>query len=76
LTYKIDAFKMYLSRGNKKVLSDENYEMNSNFVNIVYQLNQSHPGDALRKSIILQRIDEKKQLIAKDWLIEKVRELR
>jgi hypothetical protein len=76
LTYKIDAFKMYLSRGHKKLLSDDIHEMNSNFVNIVYQLNQSHPGDINRKTIILQRIEEKKQLVAKDWLIKKVGELR
>jgi hypothetical protein len=76
LTYKIDAFKMYLSRASKKLLSEDGYEMNSNFVNILYQLMQSQPGDLRRGAVILQRIEEKKQLIAKDWLVEKAKELK
>jgi hypothetical protein len=76
LTYKIDAFKMYLSRSNKKILSEDNYELNSNFVNTVYQLNQASPGDSQKKALILQKIDEKKQIIAKDWLVEKAQELK
>jgi hypothetical protein len=76
LTYKIDAFKMYLSRGNNKILSEDGYEMNNNFLKILIQLTQSKPSDKHRGATILERIEEKKQLIAKDWLVEKAKALK
>lgn len=76
LPYKIDAFKMYLSRGRHKVLSDHNYEININFINILNQLMQSKPGDVGRKETMLRRIEEKKQIFGKDWLIEKAQRLK
>lgn len=76
LPYKIDAFKMYLSRGRQKFLSEDYYEQNNNFVNLLFQLMQSRPGDPKRREILLRRIDEKKQVAAKDWLVEQVKLLK
>jgi hypothetical protein len=75
LSYKIDALKMYLSRNRHSLLSEENYEMNSSFVNILYQLSQSHSRDKERAAKILQRIEDKKYLIAKEWLIKMCQKL-
>lgn len=76
LSYKIDAFKMYLSRSRQKILSENTYEVNVNFVNILNQMFQSKPGDSRRGETIYKRIQEKKQLHEKDWLIEKVKKLK
>ncbi len=73
LPYKMNAFKMTLHRGRKGLLSEHNYEMNNNFLNILSQLAQSKPGDKKRGEIILRRIEEKGRIISKDWLIEKAR---
>jgi hypothetical protein len=76
LSYKIDAFKMYLSRSHHKTMSDENYETNNNFLNILIQLMQSKPSEVGRRAVILRRIEEKKRITVKEWLIEKANELR
>lgn len=73
---KLDAFKMYLNRGRRTLLSEEVYEQNNNFVNLLYQIIKSKPGDTTRKDVLLKRIEEKKQLVHKDWLIAKVKELK
>ena len=76
LFYKLDAFKMYINRASKKILSDDTRERNTNFVNILFQITQSKPGDPNRKEIILKRIHEKSILTDKKWLIEKVNKLK
>lgn len=75
LPYKIDAFKMYLSRGRRNLLAKDYCERNNNFVNILIQIMQSKPGDPKRKETLLLRIAEKKQIMARDWLVEKVNRL-
>lgn len=76
LNYRLDAFKMYLSRGNNKLIASELYENTNNFVNLLYQIIQSRPKDPKRKDILLERIQEKPQLAFRDWLIAKVKELK
>lgn len=76
LPYKIDAFKMYLSRGRQKFLSEDYYEQNNNFVNLLFQLMQSRPGDPKRKEVLLRRIDEKKMVASREWLITQVKLLK
>lgn len=73
---KLDAFKMYVHRSRKTLLSGEFYEQNNNFINLLYQIIKSHPGDTTRKEVLLKRIEEKKQIVYKDWLIAKVKELK
>jgi hypothetical protein len=75
LPYKISAYKMYLSRNHHTLLSKESYEMNLGFINILNQLSQAAPWDTQQGEKILQRIGEKKQLVAKEWLIQKAKKL-
>lgn len=75
LYYKIDAFKMYISRASKKTISKELSEMNSNFINLLHQIAYSTPGDSQRGEKIIQRINAKKLLHDREWLLEKAREL-
>lgn len=76
LPYKIDAFKMYLSRGKRNLLAKDYYERNNNFLNLLIQIVQSKPGDPKRKETLMLRIEEKKQIMAKDWLVAKVKALK
>jgi hypothetical protein len=75
LPYKIDAFKMYLSRNRNNTLSEDSYEMNLNFINLLDQLSKSASWDVKRGEKILQRIADKKQLVAKEWLVQKAKKL-
>ena len=76
LPYKLDAFKMFLSRTSQKLLSDEQRQMNSDFVNLLHQLINSNPGDPKRSELLIKRIQEKKQSAEWRWLIEKAKALR
>lgn len=75
LTYKVDAFKMYLSRGKEKILSENTYNANSNFIKLLIQILQSPPGDRSRKETLLKRLESKAQVIEKDWLLQKIQTL-
>jgi hypothetical protein len=75
LSFKIDAFKMYLSRNKGKILSNENYEMNNNFVNLLQQISQSGKGDKKRHEVLVKRIEEKKNLFLREWLMEKANDI-
>lgn len=76
LPYKIDAFKMFISRASKKVITDYVREMEGNFVNIVLQIVQCTPGDTDKIDRIIRRIQDKKIIGDRDWLLEKVQQLR
>lgn len=75
LQYKLDALKMYISRASKKFLSDNLRKRNADFVNLLYQIMQSPPGDSARSVRLRQRIEDKKWTADRDWLLEKVAEL-
>lgn len=75
LPYKIDAFKMYLSRSSHKFLSPALRERNGDFVNLLYQLNTLPPGDRNRASRVLRRIEQNKGVSDRNWLLEKARQL-
>jgi hypothetical protein len=70
LTYKVDAFKMYLSRAVKNTISDDNREQNANFVNLLTQISQLQKGESERAQRILERIEQKTLIIEKEWLLE------
>lgn len=76
LFYKIDAFKMFISRAGNKVLSENLHELNANFINFLRQLSQSPKiRDKTRSAQIVKRIEEKKLVAERNWLLEKAREL-
>lgn len=76
LTYKLDSYKMFISRASKKVLSDTRREYESNFVNLLLQICQCPPFDTVKKEKIADRIREKKTVADRDWLLEKTSEFR
>lgn len=75
LPYRIDAFKMFLSRASRKSLPAMKHQYQTNFVNLLHQLTQSIPGDKARSAQLLKRIESKKLVAERDWLLEKAREI-
>lgn len=75
LPYKIDAFKMYLSRASQKVISMHIREQNASFVNLLFQLSNTTPGDTTRSQRLIQRIHAKQSIAERDWLLEKAAQL-
>ena len=75
LPYKIDAFKMFISRASQKVLSVHLRELHSNFINILYQVSQSRKGDKKRSEQLTKRLAEKKLVAERSWLQEKIADL-
>ena len=75
LPSKVDAFKMFVSRAGSKSLSPNHFEMLTNFGNFVLQLSQSMPGDKKRSDQLVARIEAKKLVSERAWLLEKAREL-
>ncbi len=75
LPSKIDAFKMYISRAGNKTFSPNLSELFTNFGNFVLQLSQSLPGDKKRSEQLISRIEAKKLVGERGWLLEKAREL-
>jgi hypothetical protein len=76
LPYKLDAYKMFLSRTSPKLLSDQKRQTNTDFLNLLVQLSTSIPGDAKRADTLIKRIKEKKQAAEWRWLMEKAEELK
>lgn len=75
LTYKIDAFRKYNERTASKSISAQLKEMNVNFLNLILQLSQSPPKDKVRAAQLINRINSKKRIAERSWLLEKAREL-
>ena len=76
LEYKIDAFKMFISRAGQKVLSKSLHELFVNFINILRQLNLSQGIQNKSRSLLLiDRITKKKTIGERTWLLEKAKEL-
>jgi hypothetical protein len=75
LPFKIDAFKMYLSRASQKVLSPAARDRNANFVNLLFQLHGTHKGDKTRVGRLLERINEKRTVTDREWLLDKAQSL-
>lgn len=71
--YKLDAFKMFLSRTSPKLLSKNLQKMHLEFVNILAQIASSIPGDKERSERLSDRMEEKKQAIEWQWLMAKAR---
>lgn len=75
LIYKLNAFKMYISRASKKFLSDALRRRHLNFANFLSQVIFSKPGDKNRVERLRQRIEKEKWVADREWLLEKVQQL-
>jgi hypothetical protein len=75
LLYKIDAFRKYTERTMHKTISSNLWAMELNFLNILIQLNQSPLKNKARSARLIARIESKKALADRVWLLEKAREL-
>jgi len=76
LSYRLDAFKMFLSRTSQKLLSDAQRKIYIEFVNFLTQINNSLPGDQKRAERMIQRIQEKTQTADWRWLFDKAQALK
>jgi len=75
LLYKMDAFRKFIMRTATKILASNLRAMDLNFLNILTQISQIPPKDKARSERLLKRIDAKKLLADRLWLIEKAQEL-
>ncbi len=75
LDFKIFAFRKFIERTAPKSLAAKLREMNLNFLNMLIQINQSPPKDKKRSERLVARIQEKKAISERGWLIEKAKEL-
>jgi len=76
LPYKLDAFKMFLSRTSTKLLSASKKQNHSDFANLLHQLVNSKSGDHKRCDQLIKRILNKKQSAEWRWLLEKAKGLK
>ena len=76
LPYKLDAFKMFLSRTSQKLLSKGQRQIHLDFANLLHQLVYSLPGDPKRSQLLIKRVQEKKQSAEWRWLLEKAKALK
>ncbi|MBL7809529.1 MAG: hypothetical protein JNN28_17045 [Saprospiraceae bacterium] len=75
LPYKIDAFRKYIERESSKKVSEMDRVSSVNFINMLLQLSQKSPNSAKRSAQIIQRINQKKLLAERRWLLVKAHEL-
>ncbi len=75
LLYKLDAFRKFIERTAPKTISANLRAMDLNFLNILLQLSQSPMKDKVRSTRLIERIQSKKLLADRAWLLEKAREL-
>jgi hypothetical protein len=75
LSYKLDAFKMFLSRTSPKLLSEKNRRVQTDFANFLTQLMNSAPGDQKRAEKLVARLREKKNVEDWRWLMAKAKSL-
>lgn len=75
LLYKLDAFRKFVERTAPKTIAANLREMDINFLNILLQLSQSPMKDKARSARLVARIEGKKLIADRAWLLEKAREL-
>lgn len=76
LPYRLDAFKMFLSRNSSKILSPTYRQKNQDFANLMHQLINSTSYNKARVEVLIKRIQEKKQAAEWRWLLEKAQNLK
>lgn len=75
LHYKLYAFRKYSERTATKSIPASLRAMNIEFFNILLQLSQSPLKDKARSERLIERIQKKKLLADRAWLLEKARGL-
>ncbi len=75
-SYRLDNFKMFLTRTSTKLLSNTQRQNHIDFANLLSQLAFSRPGDQKRSELLQKRIQEKKQSAEWRWLLEKAKALK
>jgi hypothetical protein len=75
LNFKLDSFKMYMSRTSVKFVSKVQQKANLDFVNFLAQIIASVPGDKKRSAKLVERINQNKQALEWLWLLTKAREI-
>jgi hypothetical protein len=76
LSYKLDAFKMFLNRTSQKLLSGSSRQTYVDFANLLTQITTSLPGDQKRAERVIKRIEENTQSAEWRWLLTKAKELK
>lgn len=76
LSFKLDAFKMYLSRTSVKILPETQRQTYVDFTNYLTQIMTSIPGDAKRAELVYKRIKENKKVSERSWLLAKALALK
>jgi hypothetical protein len=76
LSYKIDAFRKYLERTALTYVSDAHRAHNLNFLHLFAQMSRSTPRNAQRSARLIERINGKKDLCERAWLLEKAKALQ
>jgi hypothetical protein len=75
LNYKLYAFRKYFERTATKSVPANHRSMYIEFFNILLQLSQSPLKDKARSERLIERIQKKKLLADRAWLLEKAKEL-
>jgi hypothetical protein len=75
LSFRLDNFKMYLSRTSIKIMDETSRQIHLYFVNYLHQLVHSIPGDKKRSEELLKRIKTTKNASEYRWLLAKAEEL-
>ncbi|MBC7776009.1 MAG: hypothetical protein H7246_11290 [Phycisphaerae bacterium] len=74
LSYKMDAFRKFIVRTAAKTIAANLRTMDINFLNILMQLTQAPTKDKARSTRLVARIEGKKLLADRAWLLEKAHE--
>lgn len=75
-SFRLDSFKMYLSRTSRKIIPEVKRKFNSEFVNLLVQITNSIPGDPKRADQLVNRIKSRTQMAEWHWLLEKAHALK
>ena len=76
LSFRLEAFKVFLSRTSPKLLSEAHKQNHVDFANLLTQISVSIPGDHKRAERVIKRLQEKKQSAEWRWLLEKAKALK
>ncbi len=72
LLSKLDAFKVYVWRASNKSLSPAMQDANKSFVNLLYQLITTQPGDNSKLKRLLSKLENPKDIAEYSWLSAKI----
>ena len=77
LEARMDAFKAFLFRLSRQILSNEQKKLNNNFIDLLRQIN--HPKtlkNSVRIKKLIGKVQKTKLITERNWLIEKLETLK